>query len=87
MAIITDVPYGDEFKADQYLRVEEVIIKNKNIMEITVNAYEDSDEAKSNVPSYYGHTFETDYDLYDSDNAWQQAYEKVKVIFTPYTDV
>lgn len=61
---------------NQYCRVDKVEIINKSNMQYTIGVYFNKD-ATSNFP-HRAEIFESQFDLYNELNVWQQAYADIK---------
>jgi len=83
MAIITDVPTDRTIFPQQYVRVERVNT-DKNQMFVDVGIY--FNESVKDLPPHRIEHVQGEFDMYSSDNLWQQAYIYIKNRWPEYTD-
>ena len=88
MAIIADEmdSRGYVFE-NQYIRVDRIEeIKKDSAMRIEVGVYMSQQQAQDGGLPHRAHAFHADFDLYSTDNLWQQAYVAVKRRYPEHTD-
>lgn len=83
MAIITDIPTDRTLFPQQYVRVDRVTT-DKNQMQIEVGIY--FNDTVTKLPPHRMEIVFGDFDMYSSENLWQQAYVFVKNRWPNNTD-